>query len=173
MDEKRLIEKAKEGHTLSMNFLLEENYNPLYAYLVKMTGDPEVAKDMTQETMIKAVTNIKRFRGDSKFSSWLIRIGINTYKNYVKKNKVGTELLDHDMISNHNVEDQVLKKSSLGQLREILKKVKEPDRSIFILKYYEGYDYQEISEITGVKKGTCKSKMHYLIGKLRQEMEDP
>jgi len=171
MDEIKLVEKAKNGHTMSLNFLLEENYIPLYAFLVKMIGNQELAKDITQDAMVKAVTNIKKFRGDSKFSSWLIRIGINTYKNYVKKNKVNTELLDYNTVSNHNVEDEMLKKSQWNKVVEKLKDVKEPDRTIFILKYYEGYGYQEIAYITGVKIGTCKSKMHYLINKLRQELE--
>lgn len=171
MDEKRLIEKAKEGHTLSMNFLLEENYTALYAYLLKMTGNEEVTKDMVQDTMIKAVAGIKKFRGDSKFSSWLIRISINTYKNYLKKNKISVTDLEPDLVSGQNVEDEVEKKNRFKEVVERLKKVKEPDRTIFILKYYEGYDYQEIADITGVKIGTCKSKMHYLINKLRKEME--
>ncbi len=171
MDEKKLIERAKEGHNLSMNFLLEENYTALYAYLLKMTGNEEVTKDMVQDTMIKAVAGIKKFRGDAKFSSWLIRIGINTYKNYLKKNKLPVTSLESNLISGQDLEDEFEKKDRFKQVVEWLKKVKEPDRTIFILKYYEGYNYQEIAHITGVKIGTCKSKMHYLINKIRKEME--
>ena len=142
VEERILIQKAKEGHQLSMNFLLEENYKPLYAFLVRMTGNPEVAKDMTQETMIKAVTNIKKFRGDSKFSSWLIRIGINTYKNYLKKNRIQVEPLDYSAVSEDNLEDKVERRDRLARLAKRLGKVKEPDRTIFVLKYYECYDYK-------------------------------
>lgn len=171
LDEKKLIEKAKEGHNLSMNYLLEENYKLLYRYMLKMTGNEEITKDMVQETMIKAVSNIKKFRGDSKFSSWLIRIGINTYKNYMKKNKALTELLEPYVACSESLEGQVEKKEQLRAIVKRLCEVKEPDRSIFILKYYEGYDYKEIAAITGVNIGTCKSKIHYLINKLRKELE--
>ncbi|MFZ7121007.1 MAG: sigma-70 family RNA polymerase sigma factor [Eubacteriaceae bacterium] len=173
MDEIDLIKKAQDGNRLSMNLLLENNYKMLYALLIKMTTDEELAKDLTQETMMKAVMNIKKFRGKSKFSSWLIRIGINNYKNYVKTHKVTYNTLDYELKSRENVENLVEAKEQVRKVNEVLKTVKSVDRIIFILKYYEGYDYKEISDFTGVKLGTCKSKMHYLINKLKLELEVP
>lgn len=173
LDEIDLIKKAQDGNRLSMNLLLENNYKMLYALLIKMTTDEELAKDLTQETMMKAVMYIKKFRGESKFSTWLIRIGINNYKNYVKMHKVTYNTLDYELKSRENVENQVEIKEQVRKVNEVLKTVKPVDRIIFILKYYEGYDYKEISDFTGVKLGTCKSKMYYLINKLKLELEVP
>lgn len=171
MDEQKLIENAKEGNKFSLNMLLEEHYQMLYGFLLKMIGDEEVAKDITQDTMIKAVVNIKKFRGDSKFSTWLIRIGINTYKNHLKKYRTSTDSLNNDIRSLDNVEYQVETNEQVRRINEFLNKVKPIDRIVFTLKYYEGYEYHEISEMTGIKLGTCKSKIHYLLRKIKQEME--
>lgn len=166
-----MIIKAKDGHRLSMNMLLENHYKMLYGYLLKMSMNEELTKDLTQETMIKAVTNIKKFRGDSKFSTWLIRIGINTYKNHVKKYKVTYITLDESLASQENVENQVIAKEQLARVNQVLNTLKPIDRVIFTLKYYQGHDYSYISELTGVKIGTCKSKVHYMIKKLKMEVD--
>ena len=139
--------------------------------MLKLSMDEELAKDMTQEAMIKAVVYIKKFRGDSKFSTWLIRIGINHYKNHMKKYKTISQPLDDFMVSHDNVENQVLAREQLREIYNFLEKIKPIDRVIFTLKYLEGYDYKEISQVTGVKVGTCKSKMHYLVDKMKVDME--
>jgi RNA polymerase sigma-70 factor (ECF subfamily) len=171
MDEMDLIKNAQRGNRLSMNMLLENNYKMLYGFLLKLIADEELAKDLTQDTMMKAVLNIKKFRGESKFSSWLIQIGINRYKNYAKKHKVQLEIIETDVVSGDNIEKQCEVNDQLRRINQYLKHVKPIDRMIFVLKYYEGYDYQEISHVTGTKIGTCKSKMHYLINKLKIELE--
>jgi len=171
LDENKLIAKAQEGHRLSMNILLENHYKMLYAFMLKLSMDEELAKDMTQEAMIKAVVYIKKFRGDSKFSTWLIRIGINHYKNHMKKYKTISQPLDEFMVSHDNVENQVLAREQLREIYKFLENVKPIDRVIFTLKYLEGYDNKEISQLTGVKVGTCKSKMHYLVDKMKVDME--
>ena len=63
----------------------------LYGFLIKLTGDKDLAEDLVQDTLLKASLNITKFRGESKFSSYLIKIGINTHKNYLRKNKIRTE----------------------------------------------------------------------------------
>ena len=133
--------------------------------------DVELTEDLTQETMIKAVANIKKFRGDSKFSTWLIRIGINTYKNHLKKHKVVYTTLDDSLTSSENIENQVIAKEQLARVNQVLNTLKPIDRVVFTLKYYQGHDYSYISELTGVKIGTCKSKIHYIIKKLKMEVD--
>lgn len=174
MCENNLIERAIEGERSSLSNLLEVNYPIVYGFLLKISLHEEIAKDITQETMVKAITNIKKFRGDCKFSSWLIMIGINIYKNQIKQNKYNAkwqDAVDHTLPSLFSVEDYAERRIDMEKVLNALKKMKSMDRLIFILKYYEGYDYNEICKITGIKVGTCKSKMHYLIQKLKTILE--
>ena len=77
MDEKDLIRKAKKGDTLALSKLLQQNYSFLLKYLMKATLHPQIAEDLTQETMMKCIEKIQLYNGESKFSSWLITIGTN------------------------------------------------------------------------------------------------
>jgi RNA polymerase sigma-70 factor (ECF subfamily) len=177
LDEKSLITDAQKGNRLAMNMLLEDNYEILYKFLLKTTQNEELSKDLVQETMIKAVVHLKSFKADSKFSTWLIRISINTYKNYIRQNQrqrhqqVPLEMFDPFGVSSQDVEKDVILHQQILEINKYLMTIKPKDRIIFVLKYYEGYSYEEISTIVNIKIGTCKSKMHYLMEKLRKELE--
>lgn len=173
--EASLWQKAQAGDTIALNMLLGDHYAMTYGFLIKVTGDRQRASDLTQDTMIRAVVNLHKFRGDAKFSSWLIRIAINTYKNDQKKYKKQMISYDQDlpMVPSHDVslEEVVEDKMDLALVLSILQKQKPVNRTIFILKFYEGYTYEEISLVTGIKVGTCKSKAHYTLEKIRKELE--
>lgn len=171
MDEKKLIEKAQEGHRMSLNILLSEHYNMLFGFMLKLTCNEEQAKDLTQDTMMKAVIHISQFRGKSKFSSWLIQIGINLYKNHGRKHKINRLPENKELEYYDQMEERVALRQELERVNKYLTEVKAIDRTIFILKFYEGYNYKEISEMTGIKRGTCKSKVHYLIKKMKEDLE--
>ena len=87
MDEESLINMAKEGEKEALNLLLQNNYKILYGYCVKITGDRELSLDITQETMLKAVIYIKKYKHNGKFSTFLITIATNLYRDYLRKNK--------------------------------------------------------------------------------------
>ena len=170
-DESLLIEKAKAGNRSALGTLFEQHYPKLYGYLLKLTGNEQLAQDLTQETVTKAVIHLHTFRGKSKFQTWLFAIASNVVKNsYRKKQPVFLDEL-YIEVGDEGIEDQVVQRTQLRRLKLLLDQEKEVDRQIFLLKYYEGFDYDEISQITGVKVGTCKSKMHYMIERLRITME--
>ena len=80
----------------------------LYGFLIKLTGDKDLAEDLVQDTLLKASLNITKFRGESKFSSYLIKIGINTHKNYLRKNKIRTEHDDFEFKTSYDMEDDLI-----------------------------------------------------------------
>ena len=87
MDELELINKAKDGNKSALNSLLQDKFDILKGYTVKMVGNPHLAQDIVQDTMLKAVININKFEPRAKFSTWLIKISTNVYKDYLRKNR--------------------------------------------------------------------------------------
>ncbi len=87
MNELELINKAKNGNKSALNSLLKDNLNILKGYIVKMVGDPHLAQDIIQDALLKAVLNINKFEPRAKFSTWLIKIATNVYRDYLRKNK--------------------------------------------------------------------------------------
>ena len=87
MEEIELIKKAQDGNKHAMNILLQNNYKALYGFTLKMTANEDLTQDIVQEVCLKAVVNINKFKGKSKFQSWLISISINYYRDIIRKNK--------------------------------------------------------------------------------------
>lgn len=167
MNEKELLKKAQEGNKYCLNVLLQNNYKILYGFLIKLTGDVDLAQDMVQETLLKATLNINKFRGDCKFSSYLIKIAINIHKNYIRKHK--STVYDSLEISfSYDGEKEIVDYLKFKEAMSHLENMPYEKRISFILKHYYGYSIEEISDILDVSQGTTKSRIHNTIKKLRE-----
>lgn len=168
MDEKELLIKAKGGNKHCLNILLQNNYKIVYGFLIKLTGNVDLAEDLVQDTLLKASLNINKFRGDCKFSSYLIQIAINIHKNYLRKNKAR---LDYDTLEinySYDGEKEIENYMKLKEAMNHLENMPYEKRVSFILKHYYGYSIEEISMVLDVSEGTTKSRIHNTIKKLRE-----
>ena len=171
MDELELINKAKYGNKSALNTLLKDNLNILKGYVVKMVGDPHLSQDIIQDTMLKAVININKFQPKAKFSTWLIKIATNVYRDYLRKNK-SFELVDEKFIDKgKQVEDIVIESYEYKEIMKIILKLPYEKRAVFILKHYYGYKYEEISEIIDCPLGTVRSRLHNSVKYIIKEIE--
>ena len=94
-NDSELVEKAKKGNEMAFNFLMNKYYARVYASLLSFTKSHQDSEDLTQQTFLKVWQQLKTFRGDSAFFTWVYRIAINLAKNYVsssgyKKQKLRT-----------------------------------------------------------------------------------
>ncbi|ERM91994.1 RNA polymerase sigma factor SigY [Caldanaerobacter subterraneus subsp. yonseiensis KB-1] len=171
MEEKELIYKAKNGNKHALNELLSQNYNTLLGYCIKMTGNPTLAQDIVQDTMLKAILNIKKFAPEAKFSTWLLKIATNTFKDYLRKHK-NVELVEEISTNNtENIEETAITNLQYKELMNILMKLPYEKRATFILKHYYGYKYEEIAQILDCPVGTVRSRLHNAIKEIMKEME--
>lgn len=171
MEERELIEEAKRDNKNAMNRLLMDNYKILLGYTIKMTGDSTLAQDIVQETMLKAVLNIKKFQPEAKFSSWLIKIATNQYRDSLRKNK-RTEEIDETIESRDSSPEEIaLSNIQYKEIMDILQGINYEKRAAFILKYYHGYKYEEIAETLNIPVGTVRSRLHNCIKAIIMEME--
>lgn len=171
MDELELISKAKDGNKSALNTLLKDNLNILKGYVVKMVGDPHLAQDIIQDTMLKAVLNINKFQPKAKFSTWLVKIATNVYRDYLRKNK-SFELVDENIIDKGiQVEDMVIANYEYKEIMKIILNLPYEKRAVFILKHYYGYKYEEISEIIDCPLGTVRSRLHNAVKYIIKEIE--
>jgi RNA polymerase sigma-70 factor (ECF subfamily) len=172
LNEFELVEASKKGNKSAQNTLLTENYSILKGYTIKMTGDPYLAQDIIQETMLKALININKFTPYGKFSTWLIKISTNVYRDYLRKTKVSEPLDEALESSQGNVENITISNIEYKEIMQILLKISYEKRAVFILKHYYGYKYEEISEMLGCPVGTVRSRLHNCIKYILSEMEE-
>lgn len=171
MDERELVIKAKEGNKNAMNVLLQSNYKVLYGFTLKMTANEYLSQDIVQEVCLKAIINIKKFKGSSKFQSWLISIAINYYKDLIRKNKK-IEFVEENVFNNISKEQEnvVLDKLQVEEVLLELNKLPYEKRISFILKHYYGYSYEEIAILLNCSQGTAKSRIFYTISSLKKKL---
>lgn len=170
MDEKDLIQKAKKGDTLALSKLLQQNYSFLVKYLMKVTLNPQIAEDLTQETMMKCIEKIQQYNGKSKFSSWLITIATNLYIDQQRRKK-----------REKSWQEQALRKmkwqagnrnEEWADVLDVLAEINEEIRMPIVLKHYYGYSYKEIGEIMGIAEGTVKSRVSNGLKSIRKELSE-
>ena len=161
-----LIEKVKNGNEGAFNFLVNKYYPRVYASLFSFTKSKEDSEDLAQQTFLKVWQQIKTFRGDSAFFTWVYRIAINLAKNYVvssgyKKQKVNTsiESAEIDVSSYEDIESLLIHKQSLNEIKDFINTMPESLKTAFTLRESEGKSYEEISTITETPIGTVRSRI--------------
>ncbi|SRR6056297_966380 len=167
-NEKDLIKRAKNGNNESLSHLIHHHYNYIYNYLLKMTMEPNLAADLTQDTCLKIIKKINLYSQDkSAFSTWIIQIAINTYRDHYRKSK--RKLNFFNSLRNSKKEDDLefdvsnnsfeFISDSMIDLKNTLSKIEPIYKEVILLKYYYGYEQKEIAEILNIPVGTVKSRL--------------
>lgn len=149
--------------------LLREHYGIVFHYLLKATMNRTLAEDITQETMIRAIEKIDSYDGSSKFSSWLITIGTRLYLDLLRKRKREHESLKQQARISALQWETESRGTEWTELLSSLEKLANEERIPLVLKHYYGYTYEEIGRMMSLPPGTVKSRIHYVIRKIREE----
>ena len=166
-NDSELVEKVKKGNKMAFNFLMNKYYSRVYASLFSFTKSHEDSEDLTQMTFLKVWQQIKTFRGDSAFFTWVYRIAINLAKNYVssanfKKQKINTSIeeADIEIKSFDDSELSLIHEQSLHKIRNFIDSLPESLRTAFTLREQDGLSYEEIGKITNTPIGTVRSRIY-------------
>ncbi|MDU6250285.1 MAG: RNA polymerase sigma factor, partial [Paeniclostridium sordellii] len=121
--------------------------------------------DITQDVFIKMMKNIDKYQIENgKFKSWLLKIAVNTTKDYFRskiyKQRIKSYDIDsHEIEDKANVVDILSKKEETIKIKEAIKNLPKLQREAIILKYYNDLKIKEISNITGENENTIKSRL--------------
>ncbi len=144
----------------------------LYNYGLRMTGNPDDARDLLQETFLKAYRFWDKFEQGTNLRAWLFRIMKNTYINLYRKESKEPSKVDYDEIEDYYnvVRDEAsdpndLQEKIFGQLLDddvskALESLPEEFRTVVILCDIEGLAYEEIAEFLQIPVGTVRSRLH-------------
>ncbi len=152
---------------LEFTQLIDENRGIIFKVIRLYVNDQEEAKDLYQEILFQAWKSYGRFNGLSKFSTWLYRVSLNTVLTYTRTSRKKT-FLD---IENANLSvDERGSQDETEALYTAIRILNEVDRMIIAL-HLDGYENEEIADITGFTKNNVAVKLHrikeILIKKLR------
>jgi RNA polymerase sigma-70 factor, ECF subfamily len=185
-EDERLVRECVRGNRDAFNALVEKYQRRIYNLAYRFVGDPEEANDLAQEIFTAAYENLKKFRGDSKFSTWLFQIGANRGKNrfkYLKRrghfiNRGSSNLEEDSEGQPRELPDDGLNPENLLAARQIQKIVQDaineldPDhKEIVILRDIEGFSYDEIAKMLNLPEGTTKSRLHRARMVVKEKLE--
>src|SRR4029078_3685800 len=185
--EAQFIERLKRGDAAAFEILVNERSGEIYGLLFRLTENSEEARDLTQETFLRAFQSIDRFRGEADLRTWIYRIAINQARNrwrwWRRRRRDTTISLDASQgdstqtvmstlaESGGDPEQQTLAHEREVVLRAALQRVGRAYRETLILRDIEGFTYEEIATALGINVGTVKSRLARGRQELRQKLE--
>ena len=166
--DRALVEQALRGDLEAFNRIVELYQDYLFALTVRVVADRDAAADAVQEAFFSCYRNLSRFRGDS-FRSWLTRIALNAATDVLRQRKRKPadpypewedDAWQPPTEESESPERRAIQRSRGRVLSEALMRITDDQRTAIVLYDVEGYDYQEIADMTGVSLGTVKSRIH-------------
>lgn len=123
----------------------------VYGFLMKLSGNFHTADELTQETFLKAIISIDKFRGECEISTWLCRIARNEYLNYISKrdNKNSSVEFESELYSSEDIENECVDREYAMNIRKVLHVLDEPYKEVFTLRTMGELKFSEIGEIFG------------------------
>lgn len=182
----QFIENLKAGDPAAFDQLVNRYSSDIYALLARLTEDTEEAKDLTQETFLRVLRNIKSFRGEADIKTWLFRIAINESRNrrrwWMRRKKNVTVSLEaetetlglNERIASPNSENPEMAaiNHERGQaIRQALQELPQNYREVIVLRDIEGLTYEEIASALQANVGTIKSRIARGRDELRRKLK--
>jgi RNA polymerase sigma-70 factor, ECF subfamily len=170
-----LVKRAKDGDGRALEALCERHAPRVEKLAGHMLRDPEDAQDAAQEALAKLCKNIRQFRGESQFSTWLHRLTINACRDVANRRRARLwEPLDEDRRA--TTEADPVGEADLAELRSELSRCLaelSPEQArVVVLKDGLGLSFEEISAASGMPVGTAKCYAHRGRNRLRDKLHD-
>jgi RNA polymerase sigma-70 factor (ECF subfamily) len=182
--DEELVVQVISGDEAAFGELVARYRDYVYTIAVRIVGDESDAEDVAQEAFVRAYRALPRFRGDSKFSSWLYRITTNRALTHLKRRRRRPPAVD--IQSGPHIEaDRLDRRRSIGPdelvideefrrgVRAAVMKLPEQYRVVVTLFYLEQRSYKEVAAILGIPMGTLKTHLHRARALLRESLTQP
>ncbi|MFN8258207.1 MAG: sigma-70 family RNA polymerase sigma factor [Bacteroidales bacterium] len=174
VDEIRIIEQVKQGDLLAFRLLVDKYKTMAFHIALQVVRNTEDAEEIAQDAFLKSYQSISKFKGESKFSTWLYKIVYNLAISKTRKKRIEisnideTEISDFEIAAAYEEYSHLEKEERILQLDQAIKKLKEDESLIISLFYINENSVEEISEITNLGISNVKVKLHRARKKLFQ-----
>lgn len=169
------ISAAKKGDSDAFAHVYDGCINDIYRYVYFKVAE-EDASDVTSDIFIKVWEKLSSFQGDQegKFRSWLFTIAHRTIIDYYRTRKIsisldeGLEVPDNEHTEISAPEEELTNALNADLLKDALKKLSEPGKSVITMKYLEDISYPEIAKILKIKEGNIRIIVHRSLKRLQE-----
>jgi RNA polymerase sigma-70 factor (ECF subfamily) len=178
-----VVEWAKQGYERAFRELVRRYERPIFALLYRMVRDRALAEDLAQETFVKVLNGIRTYKPEFKFSSWIFKIANNAAIDHLRRRELDTLSLDGSPHAGSIEEasasapqlgakgetplDEVVHRELGGAIDRAIGRLRPEYRACILLRFVEGYSYEEIAQTMDLPLGTVKTYIHRARNELR------
>ena len=177
-----LVEICRQGQMQAFQVLVERYQNKVVGIAYGVSHNQEDANDIAQDVFVKIYRSLKKFRGDSKFYTWLYRITVNMSIDYMRKKKrrQNVTYLDEVKIETEapmpnikktSPKEKLLLKEMYRKILDAIKTLSDDHRVTLVLREMKDLSYQEIAETMNCSVGTVMSRLFYARKKVREKLK--
>lgn len=178
--DEELVTLSQGGDLDSFNQLVLRWERPIYALAYRVIGREEDARDVAQETFLRAFRALQGFKGQAKFSSWLYRITLNLCRDWIRRERrtplaqppEGVDLVElaGEARPSETIEQLVGRKQLGRAVSRAMALLPEEQRTAIILKEYHGLTFQEIAELLDCPLSTVKTRLYQGLSVVRKQL---
>ncbi|MCP5104374.1 MAG: RNA polymerase sigma factor [bacterium] len=178
--ELRLVEQASSGDRNAFREIVEDNKKKIFYLAFDLTGSQQDAEDLSQDVFLKAFRSMHTFKGQASLGTWLYRITLNTFLDRKRKKSYDAEKNSRELDdvlsaepvfegnpSTGNPENYAESRQIQMHIEQALEKLSPRERSVFIMRHYQGMQGKAVGELLGISEGTVKSLLSRAIKKLQ------
>src|SRR3954466_12014906 len=179
--DEELVARSQGGDLDSFNQLVLRWERPIYALAYRVIGREEDARDVAQETFLRAFRALAGFKGQAKFSSWLYRIALNLCRDWIRRERRqpvaqapgGVDLIElaSEQTPSETIEDLVARQEISAAVARAMAGLPDEQRTAIILKEYHGLTFQEIADMLDCPLSTVKTRLYQGLTVLRRQLD--
>jgi len=173
VDERELIAGVRRGDPGAERRLYETHVDRVYRLAYRITGEDELAQELTQEAFIRVFDRIDQFRGDSSFATWFQTVATSVIYNGMRKVKRFRQReFEFDEVGVIAAADGRAEPDLRERLHRAIDDLPDKYRMVFVMHDVEGYTHEEIGSALGMQVGTSKSQLSRARAKLRDALAE-
>ena len=182
LSDQDLIGKYLAGQESALEKLIRRHKNRVFAYILMVVKDKELAEDLFQDTFIKVINTFRsgQYKEEGKFIQWVMRIAHNLIIDYFRKakripiveNNDDYDIFDKVRIPVESVEEQLITEQIHRDVKKLIDYLPSEQKEVLVMRHYGDMSFKDIAEVTNVSINTALGRMRYALINLRKLVKE-
>lgn len=183
ISDQELIGKYLSGNENALEKLIYRHKRKVYAYILMVVKDDQLADDIFQDTFIKVINTIRSgsYKEEGKFIQWVMRIAHNLIIDHFRRNKRipvinnssdNFDIFDMVRITDPSIEEQIIMDQIYDDVRSLIELLPDEQKEVLVMRHYSNMSFKEIADVTDVSINTALGRMRYALINLRKIVKE-
>jgi RNA polymerase sigma factor (sigma-70 family) len=183
ISDQELIGKYLNGNEKSLEKLICRHKRKVYAYIMMVVKDDQLADDIFQDTFIKVINTIRSgsYKEEGKFMQWVMRIAHNLIIDHFRRNKRipvinnssdEFDIFDLVRVTDPSIEEQIIMEQIYDDVRALIELLPDEQKEVLVMRHYSNMSFKEIADATNVSINTALGRMRYALINLRKIVKE-